>query len=229
MTGGDVIIHYSTLALILHAVPPTQSSISPALEAARAALQANRDMSGSDVDNDYFWASYSHWVTLNAPLTPFTVVFCHVLQNHHDVQDDLKLLDSLVTSLRRSRHASQGIDKFYQLCSVFYKVAETYVRAKNQEARLLEEANSLVNPADVYPSSLQPIIGQFDGYLSQLGFVPQPMPETRDVIPTTDMDANDPAYLQDWYFGNASLYGLLEQDLSTISGFHSEQDQMWNT
>ena len=166
--------------------------------------------------------------TLNAPLTPFTVVFCHIIANHNDAQDDLQLLEKFVMGLQSARQISEGVEKFYQLCSVFWKVAEAYVRAKNEEAKFLHSSNSM-SASNMQNTSWQPAIGELDGYLSALGFAPLlPSAGHSDVYPASSaMETDMSTHLYDWYSGNASLYGLLEQDLSNINGLGMDQNQIW--
>lgn len=166
-------------------------------------------------------------ITLNAPLTPFTVVFCNIIENYQEAQEDLKLLQNFVNAFQGSRQVSDGVDKFYQLCFVFWKVAETYVRAKSEEARLLQNANSM---STMYSNeaSWQPAIGEFDEYLSALGFVPPNLTEQQDILQgASTTEAGPSMNLQDWYSGNASLYGLLEQDLSILGGYGNVGNQAW--
>ena len=60
--------------------------------------------------------------------------------------------------------------------------------------------------------SLQPAINDIDGYLSTIGFAP---PTTDNFANTaTGNDQLDATYLNDWFYGNSSLMGLLEQDIT---------------
>lgn len=123
-----------------------------------------------------------------------------------------------------SRGVSEGAEKFYQLCSVFWKVAEAYVHVKNRELRNLqhESGTMALGPQSELP---QTMVGDFDEYLSALGLAPQPYHMDADDMSSSEFPVQREmsTYLQDWYSGNASLYGLLEQDLSNISGFDVDQ------
>ena len=133
------------------------------------------------------------------------MIFCHVIANHNNSQQDSKLLEDFVNSLRPAAGLSEGVEKFMCLCSVFVKVAKAYIRAKAQE----EEA-SLSRSADMQysqPLPMQPVSGQFDGYLSALGFAPNNF-----------ADQIDP----DWYNGNVNLLNMMEQDIS------DPNDPMWD-
>jgi hypothetical protein len=61
------------------------------------------------------------------------VTFCHVIANPHTTPDNVQLLSDYVAMLRSLSHLSEGIARFYSLCSVFERVASLYVRAKAQE------------------------------------------------------------------------------------------------
>nr|POE81228.1 hypothetical protein CFP56_77450 [Quercus suber] len=152
----------------------------------------------------------SRRAVLNTPLTPFTVLFCHIIADHHNVQGDLDLIRDYVASLRPACQLSDGIEKFYRMCSVFWRVAEAYVSAKQTE-----EASRLQN-ATTITRDLESVMGEFDGYLSSLGFAPVPQ-ETGIDDPTSSVATSDmSSYLYDWYSGNASLYGLLEQNFEGL-------------
>jgi len=114
-----------------------------------------------------------------------------VINNHEHSQDDLRLLDDFVKSLQRASHISEGIDRFRHLCEIFYKIAESYTSAKSREA----------------------VMSEFDDYLSTLGFVP-----TFNNDGHVDAGPGAASGFQDWYAGNVSLYGLVQEDLSNITG-----------
>lgn len=134
-------------------------------------------------------------VTLYSPLTPFTVLFTHVINDQENGHIDLQLLSDFVESLRPARQVSEGIDRFYTLCSKFYQIAEAYISAKSQEA----------------------VMSEFDDYLSTLGLLPQ-VPDINGQYSMMGGDVSMPSNYQDWYSGNVSLYGLIE-DQSGIGGF----------
>lgn len=134
------------------------------------------------------------------------------------------MLESFVRSLHRSSSVSEGAEKIYQLCSIFWKVAEAYVEIKNHGNKIIHEANSDMD-RDAQNLLLQPVIGDFDEYLNALGLAPQPFQVGPAELPmsTLPMEEDLSAYLQDWYTGNVSLFGLLEQDLGDISGMSFDQ------
>lgn len=156
---------------------------------------------------------------MNTPFTPFTVLFCHVIATWKDCEGDLKLLEGFVRSLHRSRSVSDGCEKLFQLCSVFWNVAKAYVHVKNQEVRRLQENNDRMassNDFGIPPS----VTGDFDEYLSALGLAPQPIQADPTNLTSSEIQLEEDIsnYLQNFYSGNASLYGLLEHDLGNISG-----------
>lgn len=208
---------------ILHAIPVMQSGVSRAVEAARMALKSGPDMSRYEDENEYFWVLYCHWVTLNVPLTPFTVLFCHIIANIKDCEKDLKLLERFVRSMHRSRGVSDGTEKLYQLCSVFWNVAKAYVQVKNQEVSGVYGSGSgmLIGTNQ---ANAQPVTGDFDEYLSALGLAPQPVQTTSTDLtaPGFQLEEDMSNYLQDWWSGNGNLYGLLDQDLGNINGLGLE-------
>lgn len=153
---------------------------------------------------------------MHAPFTPFTVTFCEIIANPATSQDDLKLLADFVAALKSLSHISEGVAKLYRLCDVFQKVADLYVQAKAQEADSGRPNGDNELPIQ---GSLQPAITDIDDYLSAIGFAPPPQNNEHDLSaqPLGDMsfDAN---YLNDWYSGNSSLMGMLEQDMFFPNG-----------
>lgn len=208
---SDSIMHYSTVALVQHATMSAQSSESPALKAARHALWLSIEMRRTHSDlPESMWSAHAHWTLLHAPFTPFTVVFCHIIANPANADFDLRLLGDWVATLQSFSHLSGGVAKLSRLCDVFQKVADLYVQSKAQEAQ-----RPALNQADAVPSaqaSMQPAINDIDGYLSTIGFAP-PAPDTfaGNSAGGNQLDAN---YLNDWFYGNSSLVGLLEQDFA---------------
>ena len=208
---SDAIMHYSTVALVQHATMSAQSGISPALEAARHALWLSIEIKRVNKDlPETMWSSHCHWTLLHAPFTPFTVTFCHIIANPTNASDDLRLLADFVATLQSLSNLSEGVAKLCRLCDVFQKVADLYVQAKAQEAtRMTLQNNSAAPPSQ---PSMQPAINDIDGYLSTIGFAP-PVAEN-SASNATGTDQLDAAYLNDWFYGNSSLMGLLEQDIN---------------
>ncbi|KAK3711847.1 hypothetical protein LTR37_009365 [Vermiconidia calcicola] len=207
--GGDTIMYHSTMTSILHAMSTARQTRPAALDAARAYLRTSREIShGEQVKNNmYTWSGFCHWVTLHSPLTPFTVLFSHVINNYQSSEDDLHLLENFVGSLQSARHLSDGIDKFYQLTSAFFNIAQTYVQAKTMQT------SSDTDRMD----AMQPAISDFDNYLSNLGFAPPlAVMDSMDSTSAAEQDSSS-AFLQDWCDANVSLYGLLEEDLMNFS------------
>jgi hypothetical protein len=209
---SDAIMHYSTVALVQHATMSAQNGTSPALEAARHALWLSIEIKRVNKDlPETMWSSHCHWTLLHAPFTPFTVTFCHIIANPTHATDDLRLLADFVATLQSLSHFSEGVAKLYRLCDVFQKVADLYVQAKAQEAtRMMLQDNSAAPPTQ---PSMQPAINDIDGYLSTIGFAPPAATENIADNPTGS-DQLDATYLNDWFCGNSSLMGLLEQDLT---------------
>ncbi|KAJ3549170.1 hypothetical protein NM208_g641 [Fusarium decemcellulare] len=215
MIFGDDLMHCSNLTLALHAIPLGHPRRFRALEAARECLRLSRDINYNHLHNLYAWTVYCHWVLLHTPLTPFTCVFCHVIANPHTTSDDLELLEDFVASVKPARRLSEGVEKFYQLCSVFLKIAQTYVRAKaRQDAKAPSPSPGTL--------TLEPDLGAFDDYLSSLGFLAPPAIQHGPMSEySTGNNPHQPLFgtnsLLDPYSGNISLYNLLDQDVNDIN------------
>lgn len=207
--------------MALYAMPLNHPRSSRALNTARRCLRVNRENCKAHMsrNNIYAWAVYCHWVLLDAPLTPFTGVFCNVIANPESSSEDLQLLKDFAASLQPAVALSEAIEKFHQLCSIFVSVAQAYVRAK-----------VLDNGKDhTFSETWQPIMGEFDELSATLGLFGSDF--TQDVnmsnVPAVGaQDGSTPRNFEpmsqpsllDWQSGNVSLYGLLEQDLSDITG-----------
>lgn len=212
--------------MALYTIPLNHPRSSRALETARRCLRVSRDNTAvhKDRNNVYAWAVYCHWVLLDAPLTPFTGVFCNVIANPESSSEDMALLEDFLSSLQPAVALSEGVEKFHQLCSVFVNVARAYVRAKAQQRHAGENDTSYS-----FGQDLQPVTGEFDGLSAAMGFYGSDFQgDTRDrsmVDQSTLHDSNDLLQpgLADWQSGNVSLYGLLEQDLGDIAHFGASQ------
>ncbi|KAJ8117004.1 hypothetical protein OPT61_g1688 [Boeremia exigua] len=237
---ADVVMHYSTCALIQRAVSSDSGTFSQeCLGYARAALIAHERCNAqfNTNGNEELWAGYIHWSILQAPFTPFIVVFCNAIQTADLV--DLGTLQQFVASLESCRTVSEGADRLYKMCHLFLQVAKLYIQAKKNDSK---EAVSQPSPSTFYPAQNEfqldsSTMTQFDPYLSALGLVPNsswPMSDYADasIIPTamasfsnvqhaanTQGEASSMAYapngvlqnsVQDWFSGSRYLMNLME-------------------
>ncbi|EER26066.1 Fungal specific transcription factor, putative [Coccidioides posadasii C735 delta SOWgp] len=220
MIPGADLSYYLLLTLVYRALPPTQPPETPSglsllcVEAARRALQLHQHvMLTFRAKDTYVMKGYVDWTILQCPFVPFLVIFCHTISSGD--LDDLKLLEEVATSLQAAGSLSEGAERLYRLCMVFYQVAKVYVDAKRQEA---ENTNTT--------SEYQPIAypgEQFDSYLNALGLGPSLAPSMLrghadignndgvEVIPEL-FDVEMAQSLEDWYLGNRHMMGLLESD-----------------
>jgi hypothetical protein len=126
------------------------------------------------------------------------VTFCHIIANPLNGDDDLCLLAEFVATLRSLEYLSEG--------------AELYTQAKIQEANRHNQRND--SSSDPVTESMQPAINDIDGCLSSIGFAPPSTPGTFSgaLVDDAQLDAD---YLSNWFDGNNTLMGLLEQDLAS--------------
>lgn len=233
MRQSDAVMHYSTLydaqtsklctlansslsrALVQYADTSAPRGISPALASARKALSLNVEAHTLYKHlPDFIWVGHCHWTLLKAPITPFVVTFGQIIANPSTSDSDLHLLADFVATLRELRRYSEGMVKLYRLCDVFCKVAFLYVQAKAHEAE--QELGAQHNDLSANPPQQwfgQPAVNDIDGYLSTIGFLPQSS-NTNDVATAFDDNAEfDASFLADWFNGQNSLMGFLEQDI----------------
>ncbi|PNS18397.1 hypothetical protein CAC42_6214 [Sphaceloma murrayae] len=220
MKQSDAVMYYSTLALLQHGIPSHRNNdCSPALQASRQALHLHAEAR----------VKYKHlpdviWIVLKAPLTPFVLVFCHIISRPTTSAKDQDLLSKFVESLRSLSHFSEGMMKMYQLCDMFCKVAVLYVRAKDR-AGAVERGELSSNTTTGTPMDWigQVSTSDIDDYLASIGFAPVAV----DGLGTGDGtdgggDDLDTAAYMDWYQGNSSLMGFLEQDLTNLQASASQ-------
>ncbi|CAO2653775.1 Nn.00g031860.m01.CDS01 [Neocucurbitaria sp. VM-36] len=176
---SDVVMHYSTCALIQRAVTPNQVTFNQeCLESSRAALVAHMRANSqfNTVGNEELWSGYIHWSILQAPFTPFIVIFCNAIQQADS--SDLPSLADFVTSLESIRTVSEGADKLYKMCRLFLQVAKLYITAKRQDLTTTTQSSSYSqsNRPNYYTTSDGTQLDlnamtEFDPYLSALGLV----------------------------------------------------------
>jgi hypothetical protein len=211
ISSSDAMVHYSTLTLINFSAPPNDTGTSPALGPARSALQTVQELGETkQLLSESAWSSYLHWVTMNTPFTPFTVIFSHVIANYRESEQDLRLLQGFVNSLEHVATLSEGVGRFHQLCSTFYQVAEAYTSAKNREDNAQEANEAALSQQQ---GALLPTLEEIDECLAILDYAQPPLFETGyNGTSTTDIgrEEQSSSCLYDWYAGNASLVGLME-------------------
>ena len=243
LSPGTELSYYLLLTLVYRVIPPSQPPETPSglslkcIDAARKAMQIHQQLAMSFKDCDsYMWKSYIDWsvaCTIQYPLqsanvmfpeprslllfpfAPFMVLFCHTITASS--LDDLKLLEDVSDSLQAAGKISEGADRLYRLCVVFYQVAKVYVDAQLKE---LECANTSVDISYPYPGT------EFDSFFTALGFVPpQPPPPSRGMESNSisagpgDVHAQQPEgfemeqTLEGWFTGSQYIMGLLESDM----------------
>jgi hypothetical protein len=143
------------------------------------------------------------------------VVFCHIITHPFTTQHDLQLLGDFVATLKQLFRFSEGMAKLHKLCDTFCKVASLYVRAKHSE---MAQKNDLEPEYALNDSTSgfygQPMVDDIDNYLLSMGLLPPSMATESDPAGASGDVGFDPSFLNDWYQGNSSLMGLLEQDMS---------------
>ncbi|KAF2108829.1 fungal-specific transcription factor domain-containing protein [Lophiotrema nucula] len=227
---ADVLVHYSTLSLIQRAVSPDNTSFGQdCLNSSRAALVAHQRASEKyNIEgNEDLWSGYIHWSVLQAPFTPFIVLFCNIINTGN--QSDLATLSSFVASLESCRTISEGADKLYKMCHLFLQVSKLYLEAKTKETPAnFPESSQSQNEASFYGDAeggfdLGGGMTQFDPYLSALGLMPNStwpgepfpsMPPGMENYPAMDSSGmGNQNSVQDWFSGSRYIMGLMEEDI----------------
>ncbi|KAF1976609.1 fungal-specific transcription factor domain-containing protein [Bimuria novae-zelandiae CBS 107.79] len=237
---ADVVMHYSTCALIQRAISPDNVSFShDCLESSRAALVAHQRCAAqfNIKGKEELWSGYIHWAILQAPFTPFIVIFCHAVLDCNP--SDLNSLSEFVISLESCRTVSEGADRLYKMCHLFLQVARLYVEAKTKEAASVPTSTSDTNHGGYYPQDSSISLNtmtQFDPYLSALGLMPNAASWSMSTLPSPGiangmegflagsfdanvapsgsvMGAGNPTNVQNWFSGSRYLLNLMEDDI----------------
>lgn len=209
---SDEVSHYSALALIYRAIPPSEHGRpsrfnDECIAAARAAFASHQECMEITASSLSMNAAYLHWTVLYAPFVPFIVIFCHAIETSD--KEDLKRLEQFANSLHAARAVSGAVDKLHRLCRIMCDVAALYVEAKEAEHQTAD-------------ANMTPLGNDFNMYLSQLGLVPpaQPSFDAGGDAAAGGLDSDmlsasyQAAQLGDWFEGGTHMMGLLEEDLS---------------
>ncbi|KAF2127627.1 hypothetical protein P153DRAFT_398225 [Dothidotthia symphoricarpi CBS 119687] len=231
---SDAVVYYSVCALIQRAVSSDNVTFhQQSLASSRSALVSHmRCNSQFNVQgSEELWSGYVHWSILQAPFTPFIVLFCNAIQNTDS--SDLPSLSAFVASLESCRTISEGADKLYKMCHLFLQVAKLYVQAKLQDGLTRSQSVPETDHANFYTTSDGTQLDlsamtQFDPYLSALGLVPNsawPMAgfatnmESQDQNQDLGNDLTGMGFgplganqnsVQDWFSGSRYLMNLME-------------------
>jgi len=182
---------------------------------------------------------------LQAPFTPFIVIFCNVIlhcsPSDLNALSDLQALSDFVASIESCRTVSEGADKLYKMCHLFLQVAKLYVEAKAKDTA--HQASS-AQPQNPQQGFYQPPGGsaagqefepsadtmtQFDPYLSALGLMPNsawPMANFAQESPAMAGLGGLPAQAQAQGF-DGGLPGGLQSD-NTVQNWFSGSRYLMN-
>ncbi|KAK7430447.1 hypothetical protein QQZ08_002966 [Neonectria magnoliae] len=123
-----------TLTLIYRGIPSAPGFSSPfnaeCIEAARMAFNSHAECMKLSSDSRFAELGYLNWTILYAPFTPFTILFCHVIETSN--AEGLQRLEHFAASLQPLLSMSPAIDKFQHLCKVLHQAAALYIGAKAQ-------------------------------------------------------------------------------------------------
>lgn len=146
------------------------------------------------------------------------MIFCNAIETSN--LEDLQCLEGAVATLQSSAGLSEGVDKLYRLCSVFYQVAKLYIESKLKLDRA-PPSETTVNQADFQADTPMHAGGEFDPYLNALGLGPSGGFANRPPQGDTTMEEYEAGMgastsLGNWFTGNLNVLGLLEADLTDL-------------
>lgn len=129
---------------------------------------------------------------LQAPITPFTVLFCEVIAHPDSADEDLRFLQKYTNVLEELSSFSDGLTKIHRLCDIFCKVAVLYVRSKtNNGPNLYPEGQGFAPSEDI------------DNYLAGIG-----------LAYSNQSSLGDAEMLDEWYQGHATLMDFLDRGIT---------------
>ncbi|EMD85979.1 hypothetical protein COCC4DRAFT_146409 [Bipolaris maydis ATCC 48331] len=231
---SDVVSHYSTCALIQRSVSPGNMTFNQdCLQSSRSALDAHKRASAqfNKKGQEELWSGYVHWSILQAPFTPFIVIFCNAIQKADttDVSADLQSLSEFVTSLESCRTISEGAEKLYRMCHLFLRVARLYVTAKAQDAAL-RSRTAAQNHQNYYTANGAQLdlnaMSQFDPYLNALGLLPDTAWSANEYNMNPAGPGGMQAFPQDQQMGNSFNQGQMGLGFGPPGGTHNSM-QDW--
>ncbi|KAF5007906.1 hypothetical protein FDECE_5821 [Fusarium decemcellulare] len=177
---SESVLFYSTLTLILKALPPDEGSThhfaSECIMTARTALEKHQEYcealgpdSGRHID------IYVNWTVLYNPFVPFIAIFCHVIESG-DAQD-LDRLRAFVASLESARMYSQATANIHRQFQALFHIAQQFTEIRASNELLNSEA-----------------ITEFDEYIQALGIFPSRMTynDSLGLLPGTEADDVEP-------------------------------------
>ncbi|TIC99987.1 putative transcriptional regulatory protein C11D3.07c [Colletotrichum higginsianum] len=227
---SDEVLRLSLLTIIYRAVPsPPGSSTTFSTEcigAARATLKRHEDcMAIMAKDGYYLFPMYMNWTILFAPFVPFIVIFCQVMETSDAT--DLARLQGFVASIQDAKEFTEASARLCRLFQVLYNVAFRYVEMRNSsqqtgQAQASQEMDRYLTALG-FPSAGQSSEGGPDGS-DQLPMGgggsggDEGMTSTGSgVVPLNQMLwMGNASQLEDWFYSNQQMMGLVEDDDSFL-------------
>ncbi|KAF1815338.1 hypothetical protein P152DRAFT_455055 [Eremomyces bilateralis CBS 781.70] len=170
LLSSTVVSRHIVRTLIFYAIPGDSRGFvnKECLESARSTLASHNAISEKHKHEDV-WSTYLNFAIINAPLTPFIVVFCHSIA--FSDEHDLALLHGFVNSFGSAVQKTEVCAKLHKLCSVLHHVAKTYVEAKKAGSGALVQ-QQMSGGVGAEQTNNQWGIDQFDRYLNALELTP---------------------------------------------------------
>ncbi|OLN82133.1 putative transcriptional regulatory protein C11D3.07c 4, partial [Colletotrichum chlorophyti] len=211
---SDEVLRLSLLTIIYRAVPSPPGSPTTfgaeCIEAARATLQRHEVcMAIMARDSFYLFPMYMNWTIHFAPFVPFIVIFCQVMETRDST--DLVRLQGFVTSIQGAKDFSEASARLCRLFQVLYNVAFRYVEMRNssqqsEQAQASQEMDKYLTALGFPTAGQQPM---------EAGAGSEQMPMGGDGVNQT-MWMGNAAQLEDWFYSNQQMLGLVEDDASFL-------------
>lgn len=213
MDKADEVQHFALLATLYRALPSArgQGSLNEqCIEASRRSMKEHIECEAQhrEFGDDQGWSFYIHWTILQAPFTPFLVLFCNVLATYN--ANDLAMIDAFARSIGRT-HYSKAAQKLHRMCAIFSQVANLYVKARKttdvritpqqHQPQITMSATPMNGPSAAVPASQTQPWGMLAPYVDAMNFEGDPMMEWGD------MNNMNWAY---WLQHNQNVLNILE-------------------
>ncbi|KAF6834065.1 fungal specific transcription factor domain-containing protein [Colletotrichum plurivorum] len=227
---SDEVLRLSLLTIIYRAVPSppgSQTTFSTeCIDAARATLQRHQDcMEIMAKDGYYLFPMYMNWTILFAPFVPFIVIFCQAMETSDAA--DLARLQAFVTSIQAAKEFTDASARLHRLFQVLYNVAFRYVemRKTSQQTEQAQASQEM----DKYLAALGfPGAGGAERQPGEMATGEQMAGSGGGAIGEDGMNASGPnplnqmmwmgnaSQLEDWFYSNQQMLGLVEDDGSFL-------------
>ncbi|TAQ90990.1 hypothetical protein B7494_g722 [Chlorociboria aeruginascens] len=200
--SNDVIFH-AALTVVLREIPPLPSDASlvftdECVRAAHTFLELHQTTMALFKTAHDTWNTYLVWALFYNPISPFMVIFCHVVTTLDTTDlDNLRLFSE---SLKPVGMIYESAERLYSLTLAFYQVAEVYINETIQSRAVASTIGTQHSP-------------QGREFYSGFGTTWQeqwPIPGIMNQEETFGANNDQIMAMEDWFAGDSYMMGVLD-------------------